>query len=309
MISKKTLLREFTAEIEKLKGELIATRQRNGVYLTNENFEDITVESESRRILSEEQKAKIETMEANLRNKVQELFSLTNNFTTLKRDNESTKQLLDETKGVLAKSEIVLANTKQNLEDEITVRTAHQQTEEELSHLGTELLSTLEKTVSDVGGLHSKIYRKVDLQDSNRREWESSQAQVSDVTSMVESKIGQFQSLQKQLVAKTSSRMQDFVKEELQKLGSSQKLLKSKVDSFDLSEKEVHDQTSVSKEEMNDVLEEIKILREDVKRKVGEGLNGLSIAAQRISAEVISELGGFHTQVITNNLQSPKGSS
>ena len=48
---------------------------------------------------------------------------------------------------------------------------------------------------------------------------------------------------------------------------------------------------------MNAVLEEIKILREDVKRKVGEGLNGLSIAAGRISAEVINELGAFHTQV------------
>ena len=301
MVSKKTLLREFTAEIEKLKSELIATRQRNGVYLTNENFEEITVESESRRILSEEQKDKIETMEANLRNKVQELFSLTSNFAILKRDNESTKQLLDETRGVLAKTEIVLANTKRNLGDETTLRIAHQQTEEQLSNLGTELLSTLEKTVSDVGGLHSKIHRKVDLQESNRREWQSSQAQVSSVTKLVESKIDQFQSQQEQLVAKMSSRMQGFVQEELQKLESTQKLLQSKVDSFDASEKEVNDQTSVSKEEMNDVLEEIKVLREDVKRKVGEGLNGLSAAAERISAEVINELGGFHTQVDTVN--------
>jgi kinesin family protein 11 len=48
---------------------------------------------------------------------------------------------------------------------------------------------------------------------------------------------------------------------------------------------------------MNNVLEEIKDLREDVKSKVREGLNGLSAAAARISKEVIGEFAEFHAQV------------
>ena len=51
---------------------------------------------------------------------------------------------------------------------------------------------------------------------------------------------------------------------------------------------------------MNEVLEEIKVLREDVKTKVGEGLNRLSAAAARISGEVITELEQFHTQLHTS---------
>lgn len=297
MISKKTLLREFTNEIEKLKGELIATRQRNGVYLTTESYESIIGESESRRILSEEQKAKIETMETNLRNKVQELFSLTSNFNILKKDNDGTKQLLDDAKGVLEKTEIVLADTRQNLAEETALRRAHQLTEEQLSNVGGELISTLEKTVSDVGGLHSKIRRKSDLQNLNRREWQGSQSQVTNITKLVESRLCDFQAQEGRLVTTLSNRMQGFVQEELQKLGSTQEFLKSKVSCFETSEKEVVEQTSGAKENMNEVLEEIKILREEVKRKVGEGLNGLSAAAGRISAEVINELGDFHTQV------------
>ena len=46
LLTKHTLLREFTAEIQQLKSELIMTRQRNGVYLSNEKFEDMTNESE-----------------------------------------------------------------------------------------------------------------------------------------------------------------------------------------------------------------------------------------------------------------------
>ncbi|CAF9912688.1 MAG: kinesin motor protein cin8 [Alectoria fallacina] len=300
MVSKKTLLREFTAEIEKLKGELIATRQRNGVYLTTEGYEAMVEESESRRILSEEQHARIETMETNLRNKVQELFSLTSIFNVLKKDNDGTKQILDETKDVLEKTEIVLADTRLNLGEETVIRKAHQVTEEQLNNVGGELISTLEQTVSDVGGLQSKIKRKSELQNLNRQEWQASQNQVVDVTQIVESKLEEFKAEQGEIIAALSGRMQRFVQEELQKLGATQDLLREKVASFEASEKEVNEQTSGAKEDMNEVLEEIKVLREDVKRKVGEGLSGLSAAAGRISAEVINELGSFHTQLHTS---------
>lgn len=296
-ISKKTLLKEFTAEIEKLKGELMATRQRNGVYLTTEGYEAIIGESESRRILSEEQQARIETMESNLRNKVQELFSLTSNFTILRKDNENTKLVLDDTKDILEQTEIVLANTKQSLAEEAILRKAHQATEDQLNNVGGELISTLGRTVGDISGLHSKIKRKSELQSLNRQGWQASQSQVSQVTQLVESNLVHFKTQQEQLVARLSSRLQDFVQEELQKVGATQQLLGEKVSSFEGSEKEVVQQSSAAKEDMNLVLEEIKYLREDVKRKVGEGLNGLSAAAGRISAEVISELGTFHTQV------------
>ncbi len=297
LISKKTLLKEFTAEIEKLKSDLIATRQRNGVYLTNENYEEITVESESRRILSEEQKAKIETMEANLRNKVQELFSLTSNFNNLKKDNEGTKLILDETNGVLEKTEIVLADTRQNLTEETVLRQAHQYTEEELNSIGGELISTLGQTVSDVGGLRLKIRRKSDLEVLNRTSWESSQAQVSEITNLVELRVHAFQTQQEQLIGNLSAKMQGFVQEEMQKVEANQRFLKEKAQAFETSEKEANDQIMIAKEEMNEVLGEIKVLREEVKQKVGEGMNGLSAAAGRISAEVINELEGFHTQV------------
>ena len=300
MISKKTLLREFTTEIEKLKSELIATRQRNGVYLSNENYEEITVESESRRIVSEEQKAKIETMEANLRNKVQELFSLTSNFTILKKDNEVTRQALEDTSEVLEKTEIVLADTRNNLAEETLFRKAHQATEEQLSAVGDQLISTLGKVVSDVHGLHSKIERKYNLQCLNKTNWTSSQNEVSKITQLVDSRMGEFQSSEQNLLESLSSRMRNFVAQELQGIGAYEDYLENVSSEFQNSELEVTGQALLARDQMNDVLEEIKVLREEVKQKVGEGLQGLSAAAGRISAGVINELEGFHTQVRKN---------
>jgi kinesin family protein 11 len=296
-INKKTLLKEFTAEIEKLKGELIATRQRNGVYLTQENYEEITTISESRRILSEEQRDKLETMEANLRNKVEDLFKLTTNFQTLKKDNEQTQLALDGTKGILEKTEIVLEHTRQNLTEETEIRKAHQKTESQLAEIGQDMISTLGKTTSDIDGLRSKIRRKSELQSQNRRAWNSSQTTVLDTTRLVEDRIEEFQQQQEQLMASLSDRMQAFVRDELENLGSSQSFLQEKMEAYQVSEQEVNEQTAKSRDDMNNVLEEIKTLREDVKLKIGAGLDELSAAAETISASIITELEAFHTQV------------
>ncbi|PGH07905.1 hypothetical protein AJ79_06112 [Helicocarpus griseus UAMH5409] len=296
-ISKKTMLREFTTEIEKLKIELIATRQRNGVYLPSGTYEEMTIESESRRILTEEQRAKIEMMEANLKNKVQELFTLTSNFNNLKKDNEATKVLLDETEDLLEKTDIVLNDTKKTLEEESMLRKAHQETEENLYGIGTSLISTLGKSVNDVEGLHSKLRRRSDLHALNRETWQASTSEVVDFSRMVDERVAAFQLQQSKLLGDLSARMEGFVTKELSRVESSRSLISNAEASFDNIEMQTKEQTTECRDEMNEVLEEIKVLREDVKQKVGEGLSGLSTAAERISGEVINELGQFHSQL------------
>jgi kinesin family protein 11 len=296
-VSKKTLFKEFTSEIEKLKSELVATRQRNGVYLTAERYEEITTESESRRILSDEQRDKIETMETNLRNKVQELFALSTNFQTAKKSNEATRMLLEGTKSILEKTEIVLGHTKTSLEEETYLREAHEATEAKLAGVGQDLLGTLGTTTDHIDRLHSKLRRRSDLQSTNRSKWAESRTLVSGTTLSVEERIEALRSQQEELLASLSGRMQSFVSDELEELQTSQAFLQEKADAFQQSEAEVNAQNSGSKEDLNKVLEEIRTLREDVKEKVGSGLSDLSAAAGRISAGISTELDAFHSQL------------
>lgn len=296
-MSKKTLLAEYTFEIQKLKSELIATRHRNGVYMPAEAYEDMQMESESRRIVNDEQRAKIESMESSLHHKVQELFALTSNFNNLKKDNEGRRVALNNTNDILEKTEIVLSQTKANLEEEETLRHAHQNTEARLHGIGTELLSTLNQTVGDVNDLHAKIQRKDDLHFLNRNTWQTSTGQVSDVTARVDSRVEEFQTKHSTLVDGLSNRLSEFVANELQNVQSSRNQLDDFTARFDQVESEARAHTSNARDEMNNVLEEIKTLREEVKTKVGDGLHGLSAAAARISNEVIGELADFHTQL------------
>jgi kinesin family protein 11 len=300
LTSKKMLLRDFTVEIERIKAELIATRQRNGVYLSNDMYEELTVQNESRRILTEEQGAKIETLESNLKNKLQELLSLTSNFMGLKKEHDGTLAQFDEAKEVLDQTEIVLAATRKSLVEETHIRKAHQTTEEQLAAVGGDLLSTLERTVGDIDCLHAKNRRKSELQNLNRSTWNMSQARVADITELVEGRIEEFRQGQEEHISSVSQRMQTFVKEELEKLSTTQTFLDDNLAHFAESRTQLVEQQERSKEDMDSVLEEIKVVRDNVKQRVGESLQAIAAAAERIAGDVLSELGTFHSQLHTS---------
>ncbi|KAJ6442885.1 kinesin related protein 2 [Purpureocillium lavendulum] len=269
MLNKKMLLMEFANEIEKLKSELISTRQRNGVYLSNEAFEEMTAQSESRRIVVDEQMAKVETLETNLRNKAQELLSLTTSFMGLKKDHEGTKAQLSDTNNVLEQTEIILSATRKTLAEETRLRKAHQQTEGKLTEIGGELISKLHKT-------------------------------VADVTSMVERRVQEFQDEQLEHISSVRNRMQDFVEEELSKLSTTQAFLDQHLNEFVESKKDMLERKQTSKEDMDEVLEEIKEIRDNVKEKTGESLHAISNAAEKISADVLQEMTNFHSTLHTS---------
>lgn len=305
---KKTLLREFTSEIEKLKAELIATRHRNGVYMSVESYEEMTMENDSRKIINEEQRAKIESMESSLRHKVQELFTLTSKFNDLKKDNDDTLAALCSTNDVLQQTDIVLQNTKEQLEEEEMLRNAHQETEHQLHDLGKGLISTLGQTVQDISGLHAKLDRKADMDSTNMEIWQISSTEVSDVTNRIDQRVETIQTEHSKLLATTSTKINDFIANELSQIEDSRHDLSGYTQSLDNAYNNAKSETSGAHDDMNNVLEEIKDLREEVKSKVGEGLNGLSAAAARISKEVISEFAEFHAQVRTTTLPLLTGS-
>ncbi|KAJ5734020.1 hypothetical protein N7493_002806 [Penicillium malachiteum] len=296
-VAKNKLLREVGIEYQKLKSELIATRHRNGVYMTPDAYEEMTMESESRRIVSEEQRAKIESMESSLRHKVQELFALTGSFKTLKEDNESTQNTLRSTRGVLAQTEQSLKSASEKLDEETTVRKAHQSTENKLRELGADLLAILDGTVEDVDGLHAKIERKDDLETDNRQTWQISTKEVCTATQKIDARMASFQTQHAKLLEGMSGRIHEFVGNEMTAIQSARTKLQKSDSVFKEVEAAAIKQTSGAHDEMNEVLEEIKVLREEVKSKVGEGLNGLSAAAARISEEVIGEFSDFHSQL------------
>ncbi|KAI5927952.1 P-loop containing nucleoside triphosphate hydrolase protein [Camillea tinctor] len=297
LIPKKTLLKEFTVEIERLKSELTATRLRNGVYLTHEAYEKLMNESESDRILVKEQREKMETIEYKLARKGQDLLELTSNFDMLKKDSETTKGVLDSTKSLLEQTNATLARTRRMLDDETFLRQQHERTEQHLTSLNRELVTTLGQCTTDNTALHLKLRRRSELHAQNKERYGGMQLDVVDTTTFVEGRLAKFQTEQQGLVNALSRRMHAFVKHELDRLDEARADLEKKSTAFERSHREVATQSTQSKNELGEVLDEVKTLREELKEKIGAGLNDLGEAATRISEGIMAEVETFHTQL------------
>ncbi|EDO49145.1 predicted protein [Nematostella vectensis] len=178
-LTKRALIKEYTDEIEKLKKDLFAAREKNGIFLSEDSYSAMqnTIQSQTSRITHFETRlpemeadfaAKIEAMEAELQ-KVTELF------TDTKNELEQTCEVLQDTKTDLHKTKATLSDTKYSLkatavdrdEKEFLLK-EHVRQEVQLHEKATNLVGVVRESVTDVHGLHEKLGRQRSVEDHNR---------------------------------------------------------------------------------------------------------------------------------------------
>ncbi|KAL5022496.1 hypothetical protein ScPMuIL_001651 [Solemya velum] len=158
---------EYTEEIERMRRDLQAAREKNGIFLAEENYNAMNVkiaqQEESIRDLEEKIEAITEEM-----NKVLELFADT------KKDLESTTEQLKVTTDHLEKTAEVLQQTEENLcqttqekNEQQHLVMQHATNEEKLYGQASDLLETVESSTSDVSGLQDKLDRKRKVEQHN----------------------------------------------------------------------------------------------------------------------------------------------
>ncbi|XP_067156176.1 kinesin-like protein KIF11 [Apteryx mantelli] len=159
-LTKRALIKEYTEEIERLKRDLAAAREKNGVYISLENYEALN----GKLTVQEEQIAeyidKISAME-------EEVKRITELFTVNKNELEQCKTDLQVKEKELEETQKDLQETKVHLAEEEYVVSVLENTEEKLHGTASKLLSTVEETTKDVSGLHAKLDRKKAVDQHN----------------------------------------------------------------------------------------------------------------------------------------------
>ncbi|KAL7990482.1 hypothetical protein Chor_013912 [Crotalus horridus] len=159
-LTKRALIKEYTEEIERLKRDLTAVREKNGVYISLENFDALN----GKMTIQEEQIAdyieKITAMEEELK-KIAELF------TVQKNEMEKCQANLQAREMELEVTQKHLEITKVLLAEEEYVASALENSEEKLHGTATKLLTTVKETTNDVSGLHAKLDRKKVVEQHN----------------------------------------------------------------------------------------------------------------------------------------------
>ncbi|NXI10961.1 KI11B protein, partial [Irena cyanogastra] len=159
-LTKKALIKEYTEEIERLKRDLAAAREKNGIYISVENYEALSGKLTVQEEQITEYVDKISVMEEEVK-RVTELFRVSKNeLEQCKTDLQIKEKELEETQKDLQETKVQLA------EEEYVVSVL-ENTEQKLHGTASKLLSTVEETTRDVSGLHAKLDRKKAVDQHN----------------------------------------------------------------------------------------------------------------------------------------------
>lgn len=156
-MSRNALLKEYIGEIERLKSDVLAAREKNGIYFSEETWTQLSSEHELRQTEVEESKKQVEIIESQMRS-VREEFEQSIAL-LMKTDGELkiTKERLRTREGQLVQKEGELSVVKTAFEEEIIVRKAHAATEDNLDDVAYSLKTVVEESTGDVAGLFGKI--------------------------------------------------------------------------------------------------------------------------------------------------------
>ena len=156
-MTRNALLKEYVAEIERLKADVLAAREKNGIFFSEERWREMTVEQELKDTEVQEAKKQVEIVESQLRN-VREEFEQSMAL-LMRRDGElkETRERLQKRETELKKTEGQLNVVKGALDEEVVVRKAYQENEGILDAVAGGLKSVAHQSIGDLGRLFGKL--------------------------------------------------------------------------------------------------------------------------------------------------------
>ncbi|OAY42946.2 kinesin-like protein KIN-5C [Manihot esculenta] len=165
---KSTLIKDLYGEIERLKAEVYAAREKNGVYIPKERY----IQEESERKAMADQ---IEQMGVTIESHQKQLEELQEKYDTqvqecsnLSKNLAATEKNLNETSKLLASTEEELKKCHYALKERDFIISQHRKAENALAHQACVLRSDLEKALQDNASLFQKIGREDKLNADNR---------------------------------------------------------------------------------------------------------------------------------------------
>ncbi|XP_061932410.1 kinesin-like protein Klp61F [Apis cerana] len=166
--SKKALLQEYIEEIERLKKDLIACRERNGIYLTPDSYNEMQslIEFQSKEI--EEKLNHIKALEECMNSKEQIFIELKSKNSEQAYELLNIKNKLESTVNTLMSTSSRLAILEREKEEQKHLVEKHAYTENILLSQVQTVLDVANIVTSDVNKLHDKIFRKMQIGQQNK---------------------------------------------------------------------------------------------------------------------------------------------
>ena len=156
-MNRNSLLKEYVAEIDRLKSDLLAAREKNGIYFSEESWNQMNTENELRQTELVEAKKQVTIIENQLRVVRDEYDQSIAVLKNKEHELQLTKASLVQKEKELQQREVEVQEVTNALEEEVIVRQAHQDTEITLDDVATGLKGVTAQSLHDVAALFEKL--------------------------------------------------------------------------------------------------------------------------------------------------------
>ena len=256
-MTRSALIKEYVFEIERLKGDLQASRDQNGIYLTEESWKTMHSEHEERKTLADTLKRNAEVTESKL-NSLKEQFEQ-NMQLLVKRDNE-VRVAKAECADKVAELETMIARATSlelTVEEEVALRKAYMASEAHLNQAASSLAELVQQSTADVQGLFDKLERKTAVEKANRTLVSECRNAVSQRATELESSLTNFQAAEGKFHASLTSSLQNLVSSTESRQEEQQQLLQTRLKKISTSLREVRSGQMESKDTLVALLGEL----------------------------------------------------
>ncbi|TFY82626.1 hypothetical protein EWM64_g1392 [Hericium alpestre] len=219
-LTRNALLKEYIAEIERLKADVLAAREKNGIFFSEDTWNQMTVEQELARTEREEAKRQVEIVESQLKSVRDEFEESMKLLMTRDGELKETREKLTETEDVLVYKEGELKVVKEALEEEVVVRKAYQENEATLDEVARNLKATTEESLRDLELLFGKLSRKTAVLNSNTKVVLTHGKTLSTETRSFSAQLDEFIKSSGQNVDKLRTGAEEFQNKELDALAT-----------------------------------------------------------------------------------------
>lgn len=156
-MTRNSLLKEYVAEIERLKADVLAAREKTGIFISEDRWDEMTVEQELRQTELDEAKKQTTIVESQMRTLRDEYDQCIALLRQRDEDLVNTRQHLSHSEEQVLQQKSELIHLRRTLEEEIVIRRAHQTTESTLNSVALQLKTVVHQSLKDVEGLFSKL--------------------------------------------------------------------------------------------------------------------------------------------------------
>ncbi|KAK2418459.1 kinesin protein KIN-5D [Trifolium repens] len=176
---KSTLIKDLYGEIERLKAEVYATREKNGVYIPKERYYQEEIEKKAMADQIEQMGITIESYQKQLEDMRNKYDDQVRQCSDLSNKLDTTEKNLNKTSKLLGNREEELKKCRYTLNEKEFIISEQRKAENALAHQACVLRSDLEKALQENASLFLKIGREDKLSSENRAVVNNYQAELA----------------------------------------------------------------------------------------------------------------------------------